>query len=104
MKKERMSRTIAIANQKGGVGKSTTTINLAACLAEKNRKVLVIDSDPQGNTTSGFGVDKNAVELTIYEALISDVKVEDCIVKNVIKNVDILPSNVDLSAAEIELI
>ncbi len=104
MKKERMSRTIAIANQKGGVGKSTTTINLAACLAEKNRKVLVIDSDPQGNTTSGFGVDKNAVELTIYEALISDAKVEDCIVKNVIKNVDILPSNVDLSAAEIELI
>ncbi|SKC08971.1 chromosome partitioning protein [Lachnospiraceae bacterium] len=104
MKKERMSRTIAIANQKGGVGKSTTTINLAACLAERNKKVLVIDSDPQGNTTSGFGVDKNEIEETIYDVLISDVDIKDCIVENVVKNVDLLPSNVDLSAAEIELI
>ena len=99
-----MGRIISIANQKGGVGKSTTTINLAACLAEKNKKVLVIDLDPQGNTTSGFGVDKNRTETTIYEVLIGDATIKKAIIKDVIDNLDILPANVNLSGAEIELI
>ncbi|MBE5927997.1 MAG: ParA family protein [Lachnospiraceae bacterium] len=99
-----MARIISIANQKGGVGKSTTTINLSACLAEKNKKVLVIDLDPQGNTTSGFGVDKNRTENTIYEVLIGDANIKKTIIKDVIDNLDILPANVNLSGAEIELI
>lgn len=99
-----MGRIIAIANQKGGVGKSTTSINLAACLAEKDKKVLVIDSDPQGNTTSGFGIDKNFLENTIYELILGECSIGDCIIKEAIKNVSVLPSNVNLAAAEIELI
>lgn len=99
-----MGRIIAIANQKGGVGKTTTSINLSACLAEKNKKVLVIDTDPQGNTTSGFGIDKNDLENTIYELILGECSISDCIIKNVIDNVSILPSNVNLAAAEIELI
>lgn len=99
-----MGRIIAIANQKGGVGKTTTSINLSACLAEKGKKVLVIDTDPQGNTTSGFGIDKNDLENTIYELILGECSISDCIVKNVIENVSVLPSNVNLAAAEIELI
>jgi len=99
-----MGRIIAIANQKGGVGKTTTAINLSACLAEKGKKVLVIDMDPQGNTTSGFGIDKNELENTIYEMIIGECELEDCLIKEVIKNLSILPSNVNLSGAEIELI
>lgn len=99
-----MGRTIAIANQKGGVGKSTTAINLSACLAEKGKKVLTIDMDPQGNTTSGLGVDKNAVEDTLYELLVGQSDVDKTIVKDVIENVDLIPSNVNLSGAEIELV
>ncbi len=99
-----MGRIIAIANQKGGVGKTTTSINLSASLAEKGKKVLVIDTDPQGNTTSGFGVDKNDLEDTIYELILGECSIEDCIIKDVVKNVSILPSNVNLAAAEIELI
>ena len=99
-----MAKTIAIANQKGGVGKTTTSINLSACLAEKGKKVLVIDTDPQGNTTSGFGIDKNNLDNTIYELILSECSISDCIIKNVIENISIMPANVNLAAAEIELI
>lgn len=99
-----MGKIIAIANQKGGVGKTTTSINLSACLAEKGKKVLVIDTDPQGNTTSGFGIDKNNLDNTIYELILGECTIKDCIIKEVIENVSVLPSNVNLAAAEIELI
>ena len=99
-----MGRAIAIANQKGGVGKTTTAINLSACLAAKRKKVLVIEMDPQGNTTSGFGVEKNELENTVYELILGECSVEECLIKNVVKNVSIIPSNVNLAAAEIELI
>lgn len=99
-----MGRIIAVANQKGGVGKTTTAINLSASLAEKKKKVLVIDTDPQGNTTSGFGVNKNELVNTIYELILGECSIHDCIIKDVIPNVSILSSNVNLAAAEIELI
>lgn len=99
-----MGRIIAIANQKGGVGKTTTAINLSACLAEKGQKVLAIDMDPQGNMSSGLGLDKNSVEKTIYDLIIGESEVEEVLQKNALENLDILPANVDLSAAEIELI
>lgn len=99
-----MGRIIAIANQKGGVGKTTTAINLSACLAEKGQKVLAIDMDPQGNMTSGLGVDKDEAEKTIYDMIIGQAGIEEVIQKDVIENLDILPTNIDLSAAEIELI
>lgn len=98
-----MGRVIAVANQKGGVGKSTTAINLSACLAEKGKKVLAIDIDPQGNTTSGLGVEKDSVEITLYELLLGEVEIDHAIIKNVVDNVDLIPSNVNLSGAEIEL-
>ena len=103
-KENEMGRIIAIANQKGGVGKTTTAINLSACLAEKGNSVLVIDTDPQGNTTSGFGIDKNFLENTIYELILGECSIQDCIIKNAIPNVSVVPSNVNLAAAEIELI
>lgn len=99
-----MGRIIAVANQKGGVGKTTTTINLSACLAEQGQKVLVIDVDPQGNTTSGLGIDKNNTENTVYELMLGEASINDCIYKSVMDDLDVIPSNVNLAGAEIDLI
>lgn len=99
-----MSRIIAIANQKGGVGKTTTAINLSSCLAEKGKKVLTIDIDPQGNTSSGLGIDKNNLKYTVYDLIIGHATLYQSIQHNIMENLSLLPSNVELAGAEIELI
>ena len=99
-----MGRTIAIANQKGGVGKTTTAINLSACIAEQGYKVLTIDIDPQGNTTSGLGVDKSKLKRTVYQLLIDECTIEQCMYESIVDNLFIIPSDVNLAGAEIELI
>lgn len=99
-----MGKAIAIFNQKGGVGKTTTNVNLSASLVKLGKKVLVIDNDPQGNSTSGLGVDKLSLEYSLYDALVDDVEADTCIVNTPYEGLDVLPSNVELAGAEIEMI
>lgn len=99
-----MGKTIAIANQKGGVGKTTTAVNLSACLGANNKKTLIIDIDPQGNTTSGLGLDPRTVETSVYDCLINDVPMENAIVKTEFSNLWICPANIDLAGAELEMV
>lgn len=100
-----MGRIIAIANQKGGVGKTTTAINLAACLAEARKKILLIDCDPQGNATSGLGIDKDHLENSIYEVLLDECGIRQAMqAVDGVENLTVLPSNVNLAGAEVELL
>lgn len=98
-----MGRIIAIANQKGGVGKTTTAVNLSAALAAAGKKTLIIDMDPQGNTTTGLGLDKNEIELTIYEVISGEISFKECICEDVFENLSLAPANRNLAGAEIEL-
>lgn len=99
-----MGRVIAVANQKGGVGKTTTAINLSSCLAEAGKKILTIDTDPQGNTTSGLGIEKEDLENTIYELMLDECTIKECIIETDFENLSLIPSNVNLAGAEIELL
>ncbi len=98
-----MGSSIAIFNQKGGVGKTTTNVNLSAALASKGKKICVVDIDPQGNTTSGFGIDKKSLEHTIYDVLINEMSIRDVIIPTEYENLDLLPSSTQLAGAEVEL-
>jgi chromosome partitioning protein len=99
-----MGKVLAVANQKGGVGKTTTAVNLAAALAESGQRVLAVDFDPQGNMTSGLGIEKNSIQNTVYEMLVGTSTPEETILKSYSDQLDIMPSNVNLSGAEIELL
>lgn len=97
-------KVIAIANQKGGVGKTTTSVNLSACLADLGKKVLLVDLDPQGNSTSGFGFDKTKMKQSVYDVLVNDVPIEGVILQTKIENLMLLPATIQLAGAEIELV
>nr|WP_285718117.1 AAA family ATPase [Pelosinus sp. IPA-1] len=99
-----MVKVIAIANQKGGVGKTTTSVNLSACLADLGKKVLLVDLDPQGNSTSGFGFDKTKIKQSIYDVLVNDTPIEGVILQTKIENLKLLPATIQLAGAEIELV
>lgn len=99
-----MAKIISICNQKGGTGKTTTTVNLAASLAELGEKILIIDSDPQGNATSGVGINKNELEISVYDLLLNKATAEEVILHTAYPNLDIIPCNINLTGAEIELV
>ena len=99
-----MTRIIAVANQKGGVGKTTTSVNLSACLAAEGKKVLLLDIDPQGNATSGIGLEKRDIKFCIYDALINELPLQNIIQKAVLPNLDVVPATIQLAGAEIELV
>ena len=98
-----MAKIISFSNQKGGVGKTTSCVNIAAQIAKKGKKVLLVDMDPQGNATSGLGISKSKIKRTIYDVVIGNADISDCIIKTAFSNLSVVPANIDLAGAELEL-